>query len=280
MGGWAVTQSGEWTAEESAWLAEHYARDGAEACARHLGRSVKSVYNRATASGLTCTHNEWTAGEDEDLGRLMAKGASHVLIARMLGRSYDAVRTRAKNLGLRMGRRPEPWTAQLDRALADCSDSGWTLAEAAEELGMTLNEVVVRSTELNLSFDGARRGHRTVGGNRPPGWTADAYQAEALRTARGMTGGDKAGLRLLNGAMGLGGECGECIDIVKKHVFQGHKLDRAHLAEELGDVLWYVAVAADAINYPLSEVMDINAKKLRRRYPDGFDAARSVNREA
>lgn len=273
-----VDQVAAWTDGEAAYLAEHYAKDGPEACARHLGRSVKSVYNRAYASGLTSAHSQWTTGEDEELARLMAAGAGHMLISRLLGRTCDAVRTRAKNRGLRMAPRPAPWTAQLDRALVECAESGWTLADAAEELGVTMPEALARATELGLSFGGVpRRPARRR--PRPVGWTADAYQEEALRTARGMMGGDKAGLRLLNGAMGLGGECGECIDIVKKHVFHGHRLDRAHLAEELGDVLWYVAVAADAIGYPLGEVAEINVKKLRRRYPDGFDPERSKNRE-
>lgn len=108
---------------------------------------------------------------------------------------------------------------------------------------------------------------------------ADEYQMEAMRTASGMIYGDdiKTGL-LVNGVMGLNGEAGECIDIVKKYLFQGHDLDEAHLAIELGDVAWYIAVAAYAINYPLSEVFRLNVEKLRNRYPSGFDSERSQHR--
>ena len=85
--------------------------------------------------------------------------------------------------------------------------------------------------------------------------------------------------RLINGLMGLNGEAGEAIDILKKHLFQGHDLDREHLAKELGDVAWYLAVSADALGYSLEQILQMNIDKLRARYPDGFEAERSVNRE-
>lgn len=85
--------------------------------------------------------------------------------------------------------------------------------------------------------------------------------------------------RLINGLMGLNGEAGEAIDILKKHLFQGHELDKDHLAEELGDVAWYLAVTADALGYSLEEILQMNIEKLQKRYPDGFDSERSVNRE-
>lgn len=56
---------------------------------------------------------------------------------------------------------------------------------------------------------------------------------------------------LINSVMGLCGESGEAIDIVKKWLAQGHELDRARLAKELGDVAWYLAEAATALDIPL-----------------------------
>ena len=79
--------------------------------------------------------------------------------------------------------------------------------------------------------------------------------------------------------MGMNGEAGEASDILKKVLFQGHKLDREHMAKELGDVCWYIALAADAIGYTLEEVMQMNIDKLYARYPNGFETERSVNRE-
>lgn len=64
--------------------------------------------------------------------------------------------------------------------------------------------------------------------------TINEYQTEALRTAAGMNHPNNDEI-LLNGVMGLCGESGECVDMVKKYRFQGHELDKAHLAKELGD---------------------------------------------
>lgn len=107
--------------------------------------------------------------------------------------------------------------------------------------------------------------------------TPNEYQKEALRTERAM---EKRYSRILNGVMGMNGEAGECIDLLKKHYFQGHDLDVDHLAKEIGDVLWYVAISADAIGYDLEDIMQLNIDKLDARYPNGFEAERSIHRKA
>ena len=84
---------------------------------------------------------------------------------------------------------------------------------------------------------------------------------------------------LINGVMGLCGESGEVIDLVKKHLAQGHSLDKEKLAKELGDVAWYLAETAYAIGYPLEEILRMNIDKLKARYPDGFAPEKSMNRE-
>lgn len=101
------------------------------------------------------------------------------------------------------------------------------------------------------------------------------FQLKALKTA-GVK--DDFGL-IQNGVMGLAGESGECIDILKKHLFQGHVLDRAKLLDELGDVLWYIAITAKGLGLSMDEVATYNIAKLTKRYPDGFDSDRSINRE-
>ena len=80
---------------------------------------------------------------------------------------------------------------------------------------------------------------------------------------------------LINGVMGLCGEAGEAIDIVKKHLHQGHALDKAALAKELGDIAWYLAEAATALDMPLGDILQGNIDKLKARYPEGFEADRS-----
>ena len=83
---------------------------------------------------------------------------------------------------------------------------------------------------------------------------------------------------LINGVMGLCGESGEAIDIVKKHLAQGHELDREALVKELGDIAWYLAEAATALDLSLEEILQANLDKLQKRYPQGFAAERSLSR--
>lgn len=105
--------------------------------------------------------------------------------------------------------------------------------------------------------------------------TINEYQLKALRTATGLSKNEC----VVNGVMGLCGESGECIDLVKKNLFQGHELDTAHLAKELGDVAWYLAVTAYGIGYDLETILQMNVDKLMERYPEGFDPVRSQNRK-
>ena len=84
---------------------------------------------------------------------------------------------------------------------------------------------------------------------------------------------------LINGVMGLCGEAGEAIDIVKKHLAQGHELDCEHLIDELGDIAWYLAETATILGISLEEVLQRNIDKLKARYPEGFDTEKSQNRE-
>lgn len=108
--------------------------------------------------------------------------------------------------------------------------------------------------------------------------TINEYQIEAMRTASG-TNYEHNGM-LINAALGLCGEGGEVADIVKKATFQSHELNVEHVAKELGDVAWYLAVGARAIGYDLETILQMNVDKLRARYPDGFDADRSQHRQA
>lgn len=83
---------------------------------------------------------------------------------------------------------------------------------------------------------------------------------------------------LINGVMGLCGESGEAIDIVKKHLAQGHELDKEALIKELGDIAWYLAETATVLGVSLEEVLALNIEKLKKRYPEGFDVEKSIKR--
>lgn len=107
--------------------------------------------------------------------------------------------------------------------------------------------------------------------------TADDYQRAALRTAQ--TDKFSPDDLLQNGVMGLCGEAGEVIDIVKKVMFQGHELSRKDIRDELGDVAWYWSLACYALGFKASEVLEANIEKLKDRYKDGFSKERSINRK-
>lgn len=101
------------------------------------------------------------------------------------------------------------------------------------------------------------------------------YQALAQRTSNAKTRSGK----LENGCLGLAGESGEVCDLLKKYLFQGHELDREKMADELGDVQWYVVETAVGLGFTLEEIAERNIEKLKKRYPQGFDAERSVHRD-
>ena len=107
--------------------------------------------------------------------------------------------------------------------------------------------------------------------------TINEYQIAALRTAQ--TDKLSASDLLINSALGLCGESGEVADIVKKFRFQGHDLDFEHIAKELGDIAWYLAVGAYSIGYDLEKILQMNVDKLENRYPDGFSTDRSLHRD-
>jgi NTP pyrophosphatase (non-canonical NTP hydrolase) len=95
----------------------------------------------------------------------------------------------------------------------------------------------------------------------------DDYQREALRTTNpALSDRD----RLLDASAGLAEEAAEVLGLVRKRVFQNRETDRAKLVEELGDVLWCLAVTADTLGISLDDVAVQNQAKLAKRHPDGF----------
>jgi NTP pyrophosphatase (non-canonical NTP hydrolase) len=101
------------------------------------------------------------------------------------------------------------------------------------------------------------------------------YQNLAKRTSGAGGEGDR---RLIIAALGLAGEAGEFANMVKKLTAHGHNIPAETLADELGDVLWYVAEAASACNLTLDEIAVGNIDKLSQRYPGGFSQENSINR--
>lgn len=89
---------------------------------------------------------------------------------------------------------------------------------------------------------------------------------------------DEAKALLMYNSLGLAGESGEVADYVKKAVGHGHALNPDVLAEELGDVLWYINRFAHSIKFSLAKVARRNIDKLKKRYPEGFSSSASKAR--
>ena len=109
----------------------------------------------------------------------------------------------------------------------------------------------------------------------------DTYQTAALKydTYAGFRDGlmrySKDGIMvatengLLEKVLGLPGEAGETADKFKKILRDKGGVispsDRDEIVKELGDVLWYVAMIAEYLEVPLSEVAKLNIEKLESR---------------
>ncbi|MCH3922559.1 nucleoside triphosphate pyrophosphohydrolase family protein [Limosilactobacillus sp.] len=90
------------------------------------------------------------------------------------------------------------------------------------------------------------------------------YQKAAKRT---LYGNEQV---LTNCALGLAGESGQVVDLVKNYTFKSKQLNRAELMHEMGDVLWYLSQIAEWADIPFDEVAKANIAELNRRYPGGF----------
>lgn len=85
--------------------------------------------------------------------------------------------------------------------------------------------------------------------------------------------------RLDHAARGMVTEAGEIIDALKKHSCYGKTLDLVNLKEEVGDVLWYASVMLDALGLTFEDAMEATARKLKKRYPNGFTQEAALNRD-
>lgn len=104
----------------------------------------------------------------------------------------------------------------------------------------------------------------------PNTFTLDEYQEKASKTAIYKD-------KLTYPALGLSGEAGEVANKVKKYMRDGH-LDTVDLAKELGDVLWYVAMVANDIDFDLSQIAELNIQKLNSRMERGTIQGSGDNR--
>ena len=85
--------------------------------------------------------------------------------------------------------------------------------------------------------------------------------------------------RLLHATLGLVTEAGEFADSVKRSLFYNKEFDKVNACEEIGDVLWYCALALDHLGSSFEEAMEINIAKLAKRYPDKYTDYHALNRD-
>lgn len=94
------------------------------------------------------------------------------------------------------------------------------------------------------------------------------YREEVRRTLSPEVRSFNSGMALA--ALGLAGESGEVVDLVKKYLFHGKPLDRDKLILELGDVRWYLESFAIHLGVSVEDIERANIAKLRARFPAGF----------
>lgn len=106
----------------------------------------------------------------------------------------------------------------------------------------------------------------------------DRFRYSVMRTVSPATLNSPDGGLAIAG-LGMAGEMGEVVEIIKKHLAQGHEIDRDKFIKEMGDKMWYDMLALIIMDISLEEVMEANIKKLEERYPTGFSSERSLNRK-
>lgn len=134
-----------------------------------------------------------------------------------------------------------------------------------------MNSIVNHTFEDALG-DGTNTGTYEESDN----FTFDEYKKLAMRTAA-IPEEDKES-RLTHAALGLASEAGEVAGLLQKE-FQGHERDKNHIKKELGDCLWMIAEACEALDFDMDDVMQLNIDKLKARYPQGFTAENSLHRK-
>lgn len=106
------------------------------------------------------------------------------------------------------------------------------------------------------------------------------YIQKALRTeSKDYSPAKDLSPRLEHAVFGLVTEAGELMDQVKRVRFYKTKLDRVNLAEEVGDLMWYLALLCHELNLSFEEVWRKNIAKLKSRYPEHFDDQKAIKRD-
>lgn len=109
--------------------------------------------------------------------------------------------------------------------------------------------------------------------------TLEEYQKQALTT---VIASDSEFRDLLHWVLGINGEAGEIAEKIKKIIRDKNgevsEADKAELAKEVGDVLWYLAVFAHHLGVPFEQIAQQNLDKLQSRKARGVLSGSGDNR--
>lgn len=102
-------------------------------------------------------------------------------------------------------------------------------------------------------------------------WTYESYAEETKRTRNTELSSVDW---VLNTILGLSGECGELVELIKKDLFHKVPATKEAIIKELGDQHYYwteaVAALGNLYKFTVQDVITENSRKLRERYPNGF----------
>ena len=94
----------------------------------------------------------------------------------------------------------------------------------------------------------------------------DSYRKVVLKTVK-ISPDDQ----LLWAALGICVDAGEFANFIKKSEFHNQELDRDQMIRKLGDIAWYLELAAHNLGVSMDQVKEQNIAKLRLRYPEAFN---------
>lgn len=111
---------------------------------------------------------------------------------------------------------------------------------------------------------------------------ANEYIKNAIRTECGdydFSATNGVSPRVEHAVMGVVTEAGEMMSALKKTKIYAKELDKINLIEEVGDVMWYLALLADELGVSFEEIWDKNIRKLKVRFPEKYHEDLALNRK-
>lgn len=148
--------------------------------------------------------------------------------------------------------------APVDGPIERLADDSNTFADSIEVL---FNNVI----ETGKDVDGYKR---LVYYDKAP--KTSVFESDIPEVRSNYNALDAEQARILHAAQGLVTETAEFVEALQASVVDGAEFDKVNAAEELGDLMWYIAIASDALGADLGDIMATNLKKLKERYPEKF----------